>query len=345
MIDGKSGSYPVLSEILREYNSALDRVENYVNSKQGFFFIFSAKRIEGSRGPYYDCLVGDSKCRTEAKAWISEQGCLEPVEGWIGLADYLIDNRFGLSIKIRKLFSISEMESYSSGSITQLLPIVEDLEKIKSEVLELVESIKDKYLNTLVKRMVSDDGVCPDFFEAPAAKVYHHARIGGLAEHSLSVVRYALALREASNSRPNINRDLIIAGGFLHDIGKTRTYITESFKFDYSDDGYLEEHIAIGARLIELEVSKISGFPEETRRKLMHIVLSHHGELQFGSPVTPKTREAILIWLCDNIDSRLDNFESHAFSASKESRWTDFSKMLQSRLYLGKIENEEEIGD
>jgi 3'-5' exoribonuclease len=149
------------------------------------------------------------------------------------------------------------------------------------------------------------------------------------------VVRYALALTEVSDSRANIDRDLVVIGGLFHDIGKVKTYTTEAFEFDYSDDGYLEEHISIGARLIDLEISSIEGFPEETRRKLIHIVLSHHGEVQFGSPVTPKTRESIIIWLCDNLDSRLDNFETHALMTSNESKWTDFSKMFQSRLYLG----------
>jgi len=335
VIEGKSGSYPILSEILREYDASSDRVENFVNSKQGFFFMFGAKKVEGSRGPYYDCMVGDSKNRKEAKAWISESGCLEPVVGTVALADYLVDDRFGLSIKIKRIFSIEEMKSYSYDSISQLLPIVEDIERIKSEVSALIESVKDKYMKALAKRLISDDGVCPGFFEAPAAKMYHHARIGGLAEHSLSVVRYALALTEVSDSRANIDRDLVVTGGLFHDIGKVKTYTTEAFEFDYSDDGYLEEHISIGARLIDMVISNIEGFPEETRRKLIHIVLSHHGEVQFGSPVTPKTRESIIIWLCDNLDSRLDNFETHALMTSVESKWTDFSKMFQSRLYLG----------
>lgn len=342
MIDGKNGTYPVLSEILRKYDTSFDRIENFVNSKQGFFFIFSSKRVEGSRGPYYDCIVGDSRNRIDAKAWISEQGCLEPVIGNVGLADYLMDDRYGLSIKIRRLFSVDEMENYSSGSISQLLPVVEDPERIVSEVRELIDSVKDDYLKALAEKLISEDGPCPDFFEAPAAKMYHHARIGGLAEHSLSVVKYALALTEVSGSRANIDRDLIITGGLFHDIGKTISYTTESFEFDYSDEGYLEEHIAIGARIIEIEISKIKGFPEEKRKTLIHIVLSHHGELQFGSPVTPKTREAILIWLCDNLDSKLDSFETNASTASKGSKWTAFSKMFQSRLYLGERENEKE---
>jgi len=342
MIKGKHDEYPTLSEILQAFNSLFNKVENFLNSKQGFFFIFSAKKTEGSRGPYYDCTLGDSKKRVEAKVWISEPGLLEPRPGYIALADYLYDEKFGISLKIKKNFSIEEMEAYSAGSTAQLLPIIPDIERVKAEVSEMIETVENAFLRKLLERLIGNNGSCGEFFEAPAAKVYHHALIGGLAKHSLNVAKYALAIYEISPSKDSIDRNLIVAASLLHDLGKAKTYSRDDYSFDYTDIGQLEDHIAIGVRLIDREIGAIDGFPELLASELLHIVLSHHGELQFGSPVAPKTREALIIHHCDNLDAKLDHFDSLVSGTPSGDLWTEFSRMFQGRLYTGNLRTDKD---
>lgn len=343
MIKGKLDEYPTLSEILRGYVSSFNRVENFLNLKPGFFFVFSARKVEGNRGPYYECTVGDASIRVEAKVWVSEPGLLEPQSNFIALADYTYDDRYGFSLKVKKNFSLEEMENYSERSTSQLLPVVGDISKIEMDIGQLVDELRNSYLKHLLEGLIGPRGSCREFFDAPAAKLYHHALIGGLAKHSLAVTRYALALYEVSLSRELINRDLLVAGSLLHDIGKVKTYSTQGYAFDYTDSGQLEDHIALGIRLLGRAIDVIKDFPSGLERELFHIVLSHHGELQFGSPVSPKSREALIVAHCDSLDSKLDHFDKLAASTPGDVSWTEYSKMFQSRLYKGIEEPSSEI--
>ena len=335
MIRGKQDDYPTLSEILQSYNVLQNKVENFINMRPGFFFVFSAERIEGSRGPYYACTVGDSKSRVETKAWIGDSGVIEPRAGHIALADYMRDEKYGLSIKVKRNFTLDEMEAYSAGSTTQLIPVVRDIAALRSEIQRLIESVKNGFLRELLEGLLGENGSCREFFDSPAAKTYHHALIGGLAGHSFQVARYALGIYDLSPSRESIDRDMLVTAALLHDIGKVKTYSTDDYAFEYTDRGQLEDHIAIGVRILEREIVKIDGFPETLASELIHAVISHHGELQYGSPVTPKTREAFILSLCDNLDARLDHFESQAAATPEDSSWTEYSRMFQSRLYRG----------
>lgn len=335
MIRGKQDDYPTLSEILQSYSALQNKVENFVNMKPGFFFVFSAEKIEGSRGPYYICTVGDSRIRIESKAWIGDSGVIEPRAGHIALADYMHDEKYGLSIKVKRNFTPDEMEAYSAGSITKLIPVISNIAALRSEIQRLIESVKNEFLRELLDSLLGENGSCQEFFDSPAAKTYHHALIGGLASHSLQVARYALGIYEFTPSRDSIDRDILVVAALLHDIGKVKTYSTDDYAFEYTDRGQLEEHIAIGVRILERAIVKIDGFPETLASELIHAIISHHGELQYGSPVTPKTREAFILALCDNLDARLDHFESMAAVTQEDSSWTEYSRMFQSRLYKG----------
>jgi 3'-5' exoribonuclease len=131
----------------------------------------------------------------------------------------------------------------------------------------------------------------------------------------------------------------LISGALLHDIGKALTYSTENYSFDYTDEGKLLDHIVSGIYMLEEFTSQIEDFPAELKRHLFHIIASHHGEKEFGSPVTPKTREALIINICDLLDSRLDHFETIAASTPENEMWTEYSRMLRSELFKDTLIN------
>jgi 3'-5' exoribonuclease len=163
-----------------------------------------------------------------------------------------------------------------------------------------------------------DEAFLRDYDNAPAARNMHHAYIGGLMEHTLSMATLANYL---ANHFPYVNRDLLLAGTLLHDMGKAIEYdISKSFSF--SEDGRLVGHITRAVVLVEKAAAEIGGFPEEELRHLVHLIASHHGTLEWGSPVLPKTLEAILLHQIDLLDSRVQGFFDHLANDNGEEAWT-----------------------
>ena len=145
------------------------------------------------------------------------------------------------------------------------------------------------------------------FAAAPAAKINHHAYVGGLAEHTLSVMRLCAA---AADHYGDLDRDMLVAGAFLHDIGKTQEIAVEP-GFPYTEEGALLGHIPIGYGMLRERSAAIPGFPREIAVDLGHLVLSHQGELEWGSPVQPRTIEALVLHFIDNLDSKVTTARTH----------------------------------
>jgi 3'-5' exoribonuclease len=152
--------------------------------------------------------------------------------------------------------------------------------------------------------MVADEELWEAFCAAPAAKGMHHARIGGLLEHSVHCLRVARALAEIYP----VNKDLLLFGAIFHDVGKTRELSWEGGGFAYTTEGRLQGHVILGDRIIAAHVAQVPGFPEELALQLSHIMLSHQGEREYGSPEQPKTLEALLVNFVDNLDARATMF-------------------------------------
>ncbi|MDQ3863776.1 MAG: HD domain-containing protein [Actinomycetota bacterium] len=160
--------------------------------------------------------------------------------------------------------------------------------------------LENDHLRALFKKMVSDEDFWNTFCAAPAAKTMHHARIGGLLEHSVSCLRIASALAELYP----VDRDLLVFGAIFHDVGKVRELSWDKGAFAYTTEGRLLGHVVLGERLVASYVATLPGFPDELRLRLSHILISHQGETQYGSPERPKTLEALLVHLIDNLDAR-----------------------------------------
>jgi len=178
--------------------------------------------------------------------------------------------------------------------------------QLRSDFKGFVEGIKDPALKTLMETMLKDKTISDAFFTCPAAITMHHARIGGLAEHSLNVCRFAHA---SASVAPWLDWDLLTVGSLLHDIGKILEYeVAGDFRFTL--EGKFLGHIVQGHSLVEKWIRQIPDFPERLALDILHILLSHHGQLEYGSPKTPVTAEALVIHFADDLDAKLDMVRS-----------------------------------
>ncbi len=194
----------------------------------------------------------------------------------------------------------------------------------------IVATMASAPLRRLIASFLDDERFLARFLEAPAAVSNHHAYLGGLLEHIVSLAEACLTTCEAY---PALDRDLLIAGAFFHDIGKVEE-LTVARAFEYSDRGRLIGHIVTGVLWIEERARAIPGFPPDTLDQLKHLVLSHHGELEWGSPVVPLTAEAIALHALDNLDAKLWAYERAVRDSGENgSSFTEWSKVFGRKLY------------
>lgn len=197
--------------------------------------------------------------------------------------------------------------------------------------------VSDPHVRTLLLGFMDDPEIAPRLRRAPAAKEIHHAYPGGLAEHMLSCVRLAQRL---ADHYPMVDRDLMVAGAFLHDLGKVNELSYDKGGTGYTDEGRLVGHLVMTAQWIHERAGQIPGFPKELELHLTHIVLAHHGRMEFGSPKLPHTLEAFLVHELDEIDSRVNSWLSQ-MARSPGDRWSEPSKGFERLLWKGATPTEE----
>jgi 3'-5' exoribonuclease len=197
------------------------------------------------------------------------------------------------------------------------------------ELRGYVAAVKNGHLRALLDAFFNDEKFAEEFSMAPAGARVHHAFLGGLLEHTVMMCRAAQPLPDVY---PELDRDLLMAGIILHDIGKVREYVYK-VAIDHTSDGRLMGHLVMGAKMVEDKIAAIDGFPAETSRMIRHIILSHHGELEYGSPKTPKFAEAFLVFSLDYADSRLAIFRE-VVEKNKNVKWTDFNNYLDTNVYI-----------
>jgi len=210
-----------------------------------------------------------------------------------------------------------------------------DTEKLFAELLRYKAKVKNHFLQNLLDTMLSDPHIKKAFMEAPAAAKVHHAYVGGLLEHTVFVTRLVLKVCEIYQ---DLDRDLLITAAILHDIGKIKSYEISPAGVDHTDDGELVGHIVMGTQMLMEKIGRIQDFPRELMLKLEHMLVSHHGELEFGSPVIPKTKEALVLHMLDDLDSKIAQLRRIESSAQAESAWSDYDKFLGRKIYLGREE-------
>lgn len=204
-----------------------------------------------------------------------------------------------------------------------------DRDEMMARLDKHVESVNDPHLRALLDSFFGDGDFRREFSLAPAAVQVHHAYLGGLLEHTLFMCRLAEA---AAATYQEVDADLLMAGTILHDVGKTAEYVYEQ-AIEHTTEGRLVGHIIIGYRMVQERIRQLDGFPEGLARELLHIILAHHGQLEFGSPKTPKFTEALIVHFIDNLDARVAMFRETA-ARNPNSRWTDYHQFLETNVYL-----------
>ena len=203
---------------------------------------------------------------------------------------------------------------------------------MESDLRELMATVQSPHLRRLLTSLLGPDSeTWAAFKEAPAAKHYHQAYRHGLLEHSLTV---AQAVSATSATFPGIDRDVAVTGGLLHDIGKLDAYELQGDVIDMSDQGRLYGEIPLGYYRVRSAIESVDGFPADTAQAVLHIILSHHGSLEHGSPVIPCTREATLVHMIDNLGGRLGSFDRLEKALPTGERWSAYDKSIGGGAYF-----------
>lgn len=209
--------------------------------------------------------------------------------------------------------------------------VEEDIEKVINEIKEMLNKLTNQFLKNLIAQFLNDSKFMEKFRKAPAAKKAHHASIGGLAVHTRNVMNLGIKTCEIFGF---LNHDLLIAGSFLHDIGKIYEY-TYNKKIDHSKEGRMLGHIVIGYEIISEKTKEIDNFPNELKLKLLHMIISHHGELEYGSPILPVFPEALVLHFIDNLDSKLEMMRDEIKkNKGTLSDWSEYHPLLERVIYL-----------
>ncbi len=201
-----------------------------------------------------------------------------------------------------------------------------EVTEMEAALRDLVATIQSRHIRALLDALLGEHTeVWQRYRVAPAAKFYHQAYRHGLLEHSLSVAEAVSAL---SSTFPGIDRDVAVAGALLHDIGKLDAYEAESAAIDMTDDGRLQGEIPLGYYRVRRAIEDLEGFPGDIAQALAHIILSHHGSLEHGSPVVPCTREATLVHMADNLGGRLGSFDRLELELRDGESWSGFDRAI-----------------
>lgn len=282
-----------------------------------------------SRGsPYLSCKLVDRTGSVDARMWGLPHDLRDglPDPSYVRVEGHAHEYRGMLQVKVDRMQVLHEDQVNEED----YLPATEqDRQALAAELLQVGEELENEHLRKLFELIAGDEELWDAFCTAPAAKTMHHGRIGGLLEHSVQCMRVARAVAELYP----VDRDLLIFGVIFHDVGKTEELSWGSGGFAYTTVGRLTGHVVLGDRIVSSFVGKIDDFPEDLALRLSHLMLSHQGEREYGSPEVPKTFEALLVNLIDNLDARVAMFMETTENVSGGG-WSHHENPLRRALYV-----------
>lgn len=286
-------------------------------------------------GLYIHAVLADKTGELPARAWQANESMFNalPEGGLIRLKgrteSYKGSNQFIID-------AIRPLDPGSGVDMAEFLPTTKlDVERMWGRLVEILRTIKNPHITALLAEFLEDEALVAAFKRSPAATNMHHAYLGGLLEHTLQLLEVATRVIPLY---PKLSMDLVLGGLFLHDIGKTKEISCET-SIGYSDDGQLIGHIALAAIWIDKKCDAVAAktgkpFPDRIRWALQHIILSHHGKYEFGSPKLPAIPEAIAIHYLDNLDAKVNMFLSDIENdKDPNSRWTNFNRGLETKVF------------
>ncbi|MGH9862588.1 MAG: 3'-5' exoribonuclease YhaM family protein, partial [Candidatus Acidiferrales bacterium] len=292
------------------------------------FFLVQGKEIRSTREgkPYMALRLADRTGSVEARLWDG----VADTESEFDRDDVVKVEAVVESYRGRPQLKVKRMRRAQADEFTledYLATTAKDVEALYAELLEVARGLANDHLRQLLLAVLEDAELAPRLKQAPGAKTLHHAYRGGLLEHVVSLCRLS---KLAAQNYPEIDLDLLLTGVVLHDLGKVYELSYER-SLDYTTEGNLLGHIAMALELLGRKMDALVGFPAELRTLVQHMILSHHGRLEFGSPVTPRFPEAVLLHYLDDIDSKMEAMRSSlaaAESAGREDEWTEWNRSL-----------------
>src|SRR5437870_6124057 len=289
-------------------------------------FVVVSKQVKPKKTgePYLALTLGDRTGQIEAKMWdnveefidVFEQDDFLKIKGLINK----YKNRFQLTIHKLRRMQDAEVD------FSDYLPKTSrDIDELWHTLTDFVGTFENPYLKSLVELFLADPEIAERYRIAPAAKTLHHAYIGGLLDHVVSLFRSCDLL---ARNYPQINRDLLLTGAFLHDIGKIHE-LTYNRAFSYTTRGQLLGHLIIELEMLQSKVQLVPNFPPELKTLLEHLIISHHGQYEFGSPKLPMFPEALMLHYLDDLDSKMESMRAHFDrEAGQENPWTSYNGAL-----------------
>ncbi|MDK1032132.1 MAG: HD domain-containing protein [Planctomycetia bacterium] len=297
------------------------------------FFVVEKQLLTTKAGkPYVRARLRDKTGEIEARWWDATRSAYEGIatEGFLLVKGTVEIYNEKAQVRID---AVRPMEA-GQVDLADFMPACpRDVGEMLAELKALLDTLKEPQLKALLEACQGDEKLMDGFSRAPAGVRNHHAYLGGLLEHTLSMARIADLL---CSHYEGLNRDLLLAGVFFHDIGKT-VELAYDFAFSYTDPGQLIGHLIQGVSILEAKAAEVAAegnaVHEEILDQLKHMILSHHGQYEYGSPKLPMTAEALVLHHVDNIDAKLN----HVFreTAEGEERWTPWSRMMEGRIYRG----------
>lgn len=299
-------------------------------------FVVVAKQIKPKKtgDPYLALTLGDRTGQIEAKMWDNVEEVLEAFEQEDFLKVKGLINKYKqrFQLTIHKLRKLGESEI----DFADYLPkTTKDIDQLWQTLASYVVTFENAHLKALVHAFMSDPEIAAAYRSAPAAKTLHHAYIGGLLDHVVSLFRSCDLICQ---NYPQINRDLLLTGAFLHDIGKIHE-LTYNRSFSYTTKGQLLGHMVIELEMLQAKLTLLPEFPDDLKMLVEHLIISHHGQYEFGSPKLPMFPEALMLHYLDDLDSKMEAMRVHfEREAALENPWTSYNASLgRPLLNAGKL--------
>jgi len=283
--------------------------------------------------PFLRLVLGDSSGTVEAVSWEDAEdryGIAEPGKALHVSGVFEQSDKWGAKIKVTELRPARDDE-FDADDLASGPEVPAD--RLEADLRDLLETIQRPQLRALLDCFFgTGTGAWQRFREAPAAKHYHQAYRHGLLEHTVSV---AQAVSAAAALFPGLDRDIAVTGALLHDIGKTEAYNDDPLAIELTDAGRLHSEIPLGYYKVRRQIEEIDGFEPDLAQAVLHIILSHHGELAHGSPVVPATREAALVHAIDNLGGKLGSFDRLERELPEGQAWSSFDRALSGSAFFG----------
>ncbi|MCK4956785.1 MAG: HD domain-containing protein [Candidatus Cloacimonetes bacterium] len=312
-------------------NIKINQLSNSLNQEIVSDFLVSQKELrEGTKANYLRLTLADKTGSMVGNVWSNADTFSEKFkEGDVVRIKAIVisyKGKYQLNINVIKpLFP----EEYNLADF--IASTDKDINKLSDKLFLFIDSIKNNYLKEMLLNIFEDKEFYSKFAQAPAAKSWHHNYVGGLLEHTISVA----TICDFSSHHYPVDRDLLLIGAILHDIGKVREYSLKS-SIDFTAEGRLVGHIPLGDQLVCEQAAKINNFPQGLLMKLRHLILAHHGEYEFASARLPQTIEAVLLHQADNLDAQTVGVKQLIEAQQNpEAEWTDFDR-LNNRFYFMK---------